>query len=495
MEEIKEEQKKAIIVGAGVAGIATAIRLQKKGYQVQVFEKNSYLGGKLTSIKKGDFTFDAGPSLLTMPYLIDDLLRLADIPLQSVFKYHPLSIACKYYFADGKTLIAYADAQKRNEEFQKKLNIKPSKLGKYLQKTRYMWNITAPIFLYKSLHQIKSYLSLSTLWRALNLPFIGINSSMAKMNHKWLNNPHAEQYFNRFATYNGSNPYQAPATLNVISYLEHFEGAFYPEDSMISINQSLVGAAEKLGVVFRLNQNVQEIQIVNKKAQGIIANEKFHPADVVISNADVYSTYKYLIPNKPIPKNIAQQERSSSAMIFYWGINKTFDELDVHNILFSKDYKMEFEEIWKHKTISQDPTVYINISSKYNPNDAPKGKENWFVMINVPGNLEIDWKKEKENIKSRIIQKINTLLKTNIEKYIVEEDTLSPFDIQNKTASHLGALYGSASNQKLAAFFRQANKMSIASNLYAVGGSVHPGGGIPLCLLSAKITAEMIPNP
>lgn len=489
-----ENKKKAIIIGSGIAGIAIAIRLQNKGYEVNVYEKNNYLGGKLTSISKAGYTFDAGPSLLTMPYLIDELLGLAGYKKQSIFQYKQLKIACKYYFSDGTELSAFSDPIKRKTEFKNKLGVSPKTLDKYLTKTKYLWDITAPIFLYKSLHKLSTYASLDTFWRVLNLPFIGITQNMSRFNETKLKNKKAIQYFNRFATYNGSNPYKAPATLNVISYLEHFEGAYYPLDSMISINKSLVEAAEQMGVKFHLNHPVQEIMITNKVAKGVKVNNKEELANLVISNTDVYSTYKNLIKSNPIPKYIETQERSSSALIFYWGINREFKNLDVHNILFSKDYELEFKQIWEDKIVPLDPTVYINISSKYNLRDAPKNCENWFVMINVPGNLEIDWKNKIDEYRSLIIKKINQSLNIDVTKYIEVEETLTPLDIQNKTASHLGALYGSASNDKLAAFLRHSNKMKVANNLYAIGGSVHPGGGIPLCLLSAKITSDMIPN-
>lgn len=472
-----------------------SIRLQKKGYEVHVYEKNAYLGGKLTYIKKDGYRFDAGPSLLTMPYLIDEVLQLAGHQAQTLFKYKQLETACKYFFADGTELTAYSDPKKREKEFKEKIGIEPNLLRKYLAKTKYIWKITAPIFLYKSLHKIRTYLSIDTLWRVLNLPFIGMHQSMYKFNRTKLKNEKAVQYFNRFATYNGSNPYKAPSTLNVIAYLEHFEGAYYPLDSMISINTSLVKAAKELGVHFHLNSQVEEIVVSNKRVKAIKVNGAMADADIVISNADVYTTYQNLLPNNTIPKYIKEQERSSSALIFYWGINKEFHNLDVHNILFSKDYKQEFKEIWQDKKVPQDPTVYINISSKYNKKDAPSGSENWFVMINVPGNLDIDWPKQIDVYRKYILEKIKQSLEIDVTPYIEVEETLTPLDIQNKTASHLGALYGSASNDKLAAFFRHSNQLKAAKNLYAIGGSVHPGGGIPLCLLSAKITDEMIPKP
>jgi len=215
-------------------------------------------------------------------------------------------------------------------------------------------------------------------------------------------------------------------------------------------------------------------------------------ADIVVSNMDVFSTYKNLLPEKDWPKKTLAQEQSSSALIFYWGIAKTFPELDLHNILFADDYAGEFEKIFKTKTISEDPTVYINISSKCNPADAPSGCENWFVMINTPGDYGQDWDMIIRKVKKNIIKKINKVLNCDLESLIRTENILEPRLIQSKTQSHRGALYGTASNNKFAAFLRHSNFSKKIKNLYFCGGSVHPGGGIPLCLHSAQIVSDLV---
>ena len=179
-------------------------------------------------------------------------------------------------------------------------------------------------------------------------------------------------------------------------------------------------------------------------------------------------------------------------MIFYWGISKLFKSLDLHNILFSSDYKNEFNQIFNEKTVPDDPTVYINITSKYKADDAPKGHENWFVMINVPHNQNQDWKSLISIARKNIIHKINNHFEVDLEKLIVFEEYLDPIRIENKTGSYLGSLYGNSSNSKSSAFFRHANFSSKIKDLYFCGGSVHPGGGIPLALNSAKIIDEIV---
>jgi phytoene dehydrogenase-like protein len=208
---------------------------------------------------------------------------------------------------------------------------------------------------------------------------------------------------------------------------------------------------------------------------------------------DVFPTYKNLLKGVATPERILSQERSSSAVIFYWGIQKKFDQLDLHNIFFSEDYKAEFDAIFNQKTPSDDFTVYVNITSKDVPSDAPQGGENWFVMINTPADYGQDWGQIKRELREKTIDKLNRILKVDLRPLIQEEAVLTPPLIQQKTSSHLGALYGSSSNDKMAAFLRHPNFTPKIKNLYFCGGSVHPGGGIPLCLLSAKIATDLIP--
>jgi phytoene dehydrogenase-like protein len=211
-----------------------------------------------------------------------------------------------------------------------------------------------------------------------------------------------------------------------------------------------------------------------------------------VSNADAYFTYKNLLNNHRKSQKILKQERSSSAIIFYWGIKKEFPLLHLHNIFFSIDYKKEFDCIFNKQQLYTDPTVYINITSKMEVGQAPEGKENWFVMVNAPANSGQDWDLLKEQLRSIVIKKLSRLLGEDIETLIETEHTLDPLMIESQTASYMGSLYGTSSNSKLAAFLRHPNFTGAIKGLYFCGGSVHPGGGIPLCLKSAKIVSELV---
>jgi phytoene dehydrogenase-like protein len=207
---------------------------------------------------------------------------------------------------------------------------------------------------------------------------------------------------------------------------------------------------------------------------------------------DIVPTYRHLLKEQRQPKRVLAQERSSSALIFYWGIRRQFPRFDLHNILFSSDYQREFRELFVEKTIPADPTVYINITSKDIPDDAPSGCENWFVMVNAPGNTGQDWAALRQLARERILEKIKLHTGENLEKYIDTEEILDPVGIERNTSSYGGSLYGASSNSRFSAFLRHPNFSSRIKGLYFCGGSVHPGGGIPLCLQSARIADELI---
>ena len=483
--------KKAIVVGSGIAGIASALRLRSKGYDVTVFEANPYPGGKLSLNQLGNYRFDAGPSLFTMPHYVDELFQLFDKNPEDYFQYVTNDIACHYFFPDGTFIPFFVDRNKTVNTVEKTLSIDGSQLLKQFKKSEYIYEKTHSVFLESSLHTLKNYTSKNIFSSIRALPFLDIFKTMHQSNVIGLNHPKLVQIFDRYATYNGSNPYQAPGILNIIPHLEHGIGSFFPTKGMHSITTSLVNFSKEMGINFILNSKVSEILVEGKKVKGVKVNEAIYEADVVFCNSDIKPAYSNLLKNLPKPKKTLNQEPSSSAMIFYWGINKSFPQLDLHNIFFSADYAAEFDAIFKQSTVCDDPTVYVHVSSKIVKGDAPEGCENWFVMVNVPYNSGQDWERLRSMIRKNILKKLNSLLGEDLETLIEEEDYLDPIRIEQRTSSFGGALYGASSNDRMAAFLRHPNFSKI-TGLYFVGGSVHPGGGIPLCLLSAKIATEFV---
>ncbi len=490
---------KVAIIGAGIGGIATAIRLANKGYEVEVFEANSYAGGKLSEFQQGEYRFDAGPSLFTMPQFVNELFEISGKNPANYFEYIRLPEVCKYFWEDATRLDVSADINEFAKDAENAIGEPAEKIRKFLKDSALKYEILSGLFLEDSLHKFSTWTSKKAFRGYLNLPKLGVFGTMNAANENYFSTKKAVQLFNRYATYNGSDPYQTPATLNIIPHLEYNIGAFFPKDGMYGITQSLVKLAEDLGVKFYYNTRVEEILVEEGKVKGIKIRDKRNQIEeklpsLIISNMDVTPTYRKLLPKEKHPDKILNQAKSGSGLIFYWGIKKEFKELGLHNIFFSDDYKAEFEHQFQKKTIYNDPTIYLNITSKYKKNDAPEGCENWFVLINAPANDGQDWNKIIAETRQNVIDKLSRNLGVNIANLIENESILDPRSIEMRTSSAQGALYGNSSNNKFAAFLRHANFSSKIKNLYFVGGSVHPGGGIPLALSSAKIVSGMIKN-
>src|SRR5210317_1948033 len=482
------------VVGAGIAGLSAAIRLRIAGKEVIVFEQNSYTGGKVTAFEKEGFRFDAGPSLFTLPHLVDELFELAGKPPRDYFNYHTHSSVCHYFWHDGTKMIMYPSLKENVAEVRRVFGDREADVvEEYFQKAAEKYDLTAPFFLENSLHRLKTFLTPKVLKVLAAIPGLGLFTTLDRYNKRYFKNPKLVQLFNRYATYNGSSPYLTPGIMQMITHLEHGLGTHFPVGGMHEISQSITRLAIDLGVEFKLNSRVDEILVERGQVRGISVNGKIEIFNRVVCNSDIKHVYKNLLA-APVkrPKKTLAQEPSSSALIFYWGLSEKFEQLDLHNIIFSEDYEREFERIQHNGPFWEDPTVYIHISNRLERSDAPDGKDSWFVMVNVPYDQGQDWEAIIQKTRKSVLTRISKTLKCSIESLIEVEEWLTPVDIEQRTSSVGGALYGTSSNDRMAAFLRHSNKSSSVKGLYFCGGSAHPGGGVPLCLLSGKITAEWL---
>ena len=481
---------KIAVIGSGIGGLSSAIRLVKKGHSVDIFERNDTYGGKLGHLKLNKFSFDTGPSLLTMPHLIDELFQMHNENPRDYFNYKKKDIHCKYFWDDKTNFTAYSDKDKYIDEASSKFSFGKDSLIKYFTRSKKKYDLINQLFLYRPINKISTYLNFDTLKALLNLKLFQLFSSLDQVNKNDVGNSYMVQVLNRYATYNGSSPYLTPGIMTIIQHLENQFGTHVCDGGMRQIPASMYDLCCKIGVKFHFNKCVESIVVKDKKATGIMLKNKFLKFDRVISNVDVNITYKKLLNDKTYLPN--KNNMSSSALIFFWGINREFKDLDLHNILFSNDYKEEFKNIFESNTLSADPTIYINITSKDIKNVSPQGCENWFVMINSPKDIGQDWDKLKSTLRENIIEKINRNLGVNIQDHIVEERVFTPKDISVNTNSYLGSLYGESSNGIFSPLKRHQNFSRSIKNLYFCGGTVHPGGGIPLCIMSSKIVSDLI---
>lgn len=486
--------KKAAIVGAGLGGLSASIYLKNKGWNVDVYEAQSFPGGKAAEEYLDGYRFDIGPSLVTMPWVFEDVFKAAGKNIDQELTIVKLKEICTYYLSDGTYLKAWSNLEDFGSELEKIVENGQKSLKKYLKEAEKAYKLGGDLFLTKPIHEIRTLLKPSIIYKLVRFAGIHPFSNLNKINSKYFKEPRLIQLFNRYATYNGSDPYQTPATMMIIPFIEYNGGGYGIKEGIYEIPKKIHKAAEDLGVQFYFGQKVKKISIEKNKIRGIKAESGYKDYDVVISDADVLYTYDQLLdlPEAKEAKRYRKLEPSSSGIVFYWGINRTFKELSVNNIFFSSNYRAEFRDIFENKTMPKEPTVYVNITSKLNSSDAPKDCENWFVLVNAPADDQQNWDELVSNTRKSVISLLSKRLRTDIKKHIVTEGILTPPEIESRTSSTHGSLYGISSNTKKAAFFRHRNRNKHIKGLYFCGGSAHPGGGMPLVLLSGKICANLV---
>jgi len=487
---------RAVVIGTGVGGLGAAVRLALKGYEVDAFEAAPTFGGKLAECWLGGYRFDMGPSVFALPRHIEELFALAGVPIADHFRYRKLERTFNYFWEDGTRVQGWSDPQRLAEELERVLHVPPQRTLDHVRRAHRLLDTAGRTFMEYSLHR------LDTLWKGgfgtalFNARIPELMGTLHEVNKRQFKDPRAVQFFDRFATYNGSNPYTTPGIMRMIAGLEHERGPFYPIGGMRTIVSSIHALAEKVGVRFHFNAPVERILLdaENRAVTGVRVNGTDHGAGVVVCNMDVEPAYRRLLPELPAPERTLKQERSTSAIVFYWGIKRSFPVLGLHNIFFSNDYRAEFEHLFDKLDVADDPTVYVNITSKEDAPDAPPGCENWFAMINAPYLAGQDVDAMVQRTRKAVLAKIERVLGVDVEPLIEVEDVLDPLRIQERTQSHLGSIYGTSSNSKWAAFRRHPNAHATVKGLRFCGVTVHPGGGIPLALLSAKLATDTLPT-
>lgn len=486
--------EKVVIVGAGLGGLSAALMLKVRGFDVLILEQNSHAGGKAGERIQDGFRWDTGPSLITMPFVIDKLFKESRAQREDYLTFNPIDPLCRYFFpGNPKILNASSDHEIMTENLSR-ISPQDGKNWKvFLNYTRKLYRLTADLFLYSPIHEVRDLLTFKNLLRLPSMFQIDAFRTMHKAVSRYFKDPDVQQVMDRYATYVGADPWKAPATLNIITYVEYGLPAVYIKGGIARLSEALVRRCGEMGVHIRFNTPVREILHNGKQITGIRTDNENIATSIVIANSDAVSTFNTLIRRKEkAARRLAKLEPSLSGLVFFWGIKGTFPQLAHHNIFFSKNYQQEFNHMFVTRDIPADLTVYVAITSKKDKDHAPKGCENWFVLVNMPYlSQNQDWDTWIPEIREKVLVKL-TEFGLDIRENILTESILDPRDMKNLYGSNRGSIYGISSNARSTAFRRPANRNRALKGLYFCGGSAHPGGGVPLVILSGKITAELV---
>ena len=492
---------KISVVGAGIGGMSAAARLAKQGHQVTVFENSDQSGGKCRTEWFGDYAFDTGPSLLTLPAVFRDLFLKTGKRIEHVLDISPVDPAFNYNFADGsKVTFPNLSNPKTYQEIEKSFGISASQSWRQIiERSEKMWEASRDSFIESELTSIWPLLLRKNLINQINQisPFTSLRSLSEKLNL----DPHLKMIIDRYATYTGSDPRSAPAVLLTIAFVESTFGAWHIKGGIGQLSVALEQRCRDLGVDFQFKSLVTKILVERNKVEGVVLSEdKIIKSDLVVSNSDAEYTFNSLIGNEVSSargerRKLKSATKSLAGFSLLLGLdNKKSKPVDVkhHNVYFPENYDLEFDQIFTQKVPVTDPTIYLCA-----PKDSSmvKGadKEAWFVLVNAPRHEPEsgwDWKDGGQEYAQKIISKMDDL-GLNVTNRLDFMEYRTPADLENYAMAPGGSIYGTSSNSPVSAFLRARNRSKV-KGLFCVGGSAHPGGGLPLVGISAEIVAKAI---
>jgi phytoene desaturase len=482
--------KHAVIIGGGLGGLAVALRLAAGNWRVTVCEQGESFGGKMNYWEGRGFRFDTGPSLITMPWVFEELFQAAGGSLREHLTLAPVNPLCDYVYYDGARFTHSASLP---EWLQTVRRVEPDDergFLKFLELGARLYEISKETFLRRRPLDWPS-VKPSAILRHFPVRYGWGNYHRAVAAH--FKSPHLRQLYDRYPTYVGSSPYQAPATLAVIPYLEYAFGGWHVEGGLYRIVRSLTALARQAGVELMTRARVERIEHERGRARGVrLIDHTRIAADVVVMNGDA-SDAPILLGEERAAR-LPASERSLSGLIFLLGVRRNLPQLRHHTVYFSADYRREFAELFNERRFPGDPTVYVSAPSRSDRSLVPAEGETLFVMANAPANDDEDeWNEERiAEARRRVFARLRAGGFPEIDDDVVVSDVWTPRRIGSRYASPGGAIYGAHSHGWRHAFLRPPNKDTRYQGLYYVGGSAHPGGGTPTVLLSAKITSELI---
>jgi phytoene desaturase len=472
---------KILVIGAGLGGLAAAIRLARAGHAVEVWEKNAEPGGKLKALKIDGFTWGTGPSLLTMPHVLRELFAAAGERMEDHLDLVRLEPTCRYFWTNGTVIDEDAAFWKQ------------PKVASFLDYARGIYELSGEAYLNRPPNEMWRAFTPRNLGKLRHLAKVATTRTLAAEVERRFTNPYLRQIFLRFATYNGSSPYLTPATFNLIPYVEAEFGGWYVVGGMSKISEALHALALRHGVAFCFNTTATHWN--GKEATAHDGTRA--KADFLICNGDVLTartTFLSGLTSASQQKALLKPPLSSSGYILFLGVRDCDYQLAHHNIFFSDHYPYEFHEIHDRGISPTEPTIYIAMSSFTEPSQAPPGHDNYFVLVNAPARDPArSWTEtEAQGYREIVLQRLERFGLVKLRERIVTERIFTPTDFATRDLAYHGSLCGWASHSVRASLFRPPLQARGLGNVYFCGGTTHPGGGIPLVLLSGKMVAEMI---
>jgi len=488
-------ENRALVIGSGFGGIAAAIRLQARGYQTTLLEMRDKPGGRAYVYEQDGFKFDAGPTIITAPFLIDELFELAGKKTSDFLQIVPCWPYYRILFHDGKQFDYTGDEAEIIEQIER---FEPSDVPGYkrfVDRSHAIFDRAFTDLADQPFDTVTDMLKI-----APDLVRLQSHECVYKLVSRYIKNDYLRQVFSFHPLLIGGNPFQSSSIYAMIHFLERKWGVHFAMGGTGAVVQALIRLFEEMGGVFRLNSRVEEISVTNGQTDGVrLANGEQLPAEVVVSNGDVANTYRKMIHPKWRPtwsdRKLERMRYSMSLFVIYFGTDRTYPDLAHHSIILTKRYKELLADIFKRKILAEDFSLYLHAPTRTDPSLAPPGHECFYVLSPVP-NLrgDIDWDAVKEPYAEAILESLEVHC-PDLRKHIVTKRIFCPTDFEQDLDAYTGSAFQFEPVLTQSAWFRPHNRSEDINGLYFVGAGTHPGAGMPGVISSAKVLDRVVPDP
>ncbi len=484
-----------IVIGAGIGGIATAARLARAGHKVTVFEKANTPGGRTAVIQRDGYRFDTGPTLFLMPEVFAETYAALGERMEDHLELVRLDPTYRAHFSDNSTLDLSAEMPKMRAQLDA---IEPGSFGRFL---KFMaegykhYNLSLEKFVGRNFYSYLQYFDLK------NIPLLFQMKALVKHaanTATYFKDPRLQAAFSFQNMYLGLSPFDAPATFSLLQYTELADGVWFPKGGLYRPIETLEKIAAGLGVRFEYGTPVSKINVSGGRAEGVTLEDgTVVKADVVVANADLPYVYANMLPDDGTAAKLSRKKFTSSALMFYWGVKgERSPELLHHNVfLADNEYKPSFDKIFKELSLPENPSFYVNAPARTDPSFAPKDGDALMVLVpagHLDENKSQDWVALRDRARGFVIDRLESIGVKDLGKRILFEETMGPPEYLKQLNLAKGSAFGLSHNFLQVGYLRPHNRHPRYQNLYFAGASTHPGTGLPIVLLSAKLTTERI---
>jgi len=485
-------EKKIIVIGAGLGGLSAAISLKQAGYAVEIFEKNAQIGGKLNVLKERGYTFDLGPSIFTLPHIFERLFTRSGKRMSDYFTLRALRPHWRNFFADGITLDLFPEPEKMAAE-ARKVGEPPENIERFLKYSADLYDLTNDGYFEAGLDNWRDFARHYGPWKFFQFDLF---RSMHQGVNAHLQTQYFRDIFDFFIKYVGSSAYRAPAFMNSLPTIQFRYDLWYVDGGLYNIARGLDRLLAEIGVTVHLNAEVSEVRQENGRVTGLVADGRFHAADIVVSNLEVIPAYEILLraDQKFIASLEKKLEPACSGLVLDLGLDCQYPQLAHHNFFFSGHQREHFKTVFEKHELPANPTIYLVAASKTDATVAPPGCDCLKILPHIPY-INDDHPLTREDylrFKDRIIDQLERMGLKDLRQHIVYEHVLTPLDIREKYNSNKGSIYGVVSDRWKNLAFKAPKQSTLYPNLFFVGGSVNPGGGMPMVVLCGQNVAKKI---